>query len=412
MALLSGGNAKAGKAKAKHGALLPVKNALHSTVGAKATAADAKATAAKAGLKSSSAFTNALLKALEKNTAAARTHADGLHVNGLGPNGLHGAAARFASGRKEAADAHKLALAHLPGCEQAGQQQANAVKAFRETDEEQGHDEKKLKKKTARTPVHTDGIASAVGIGLAQGTTNIPRPERSKGEAVKGPAEHVAAVSPPAARKGHELRLHVVDARRKPADSPVEDTAGKALKTTLPDRDASAPVVPRDSGAADTSVREMRRQSAPPPAPAAGALERLREMAGSELTRAAGIILRDGGGEIKLTLKPESLGSVRIRMNLVDNAIEGRIIVDNTAVKHVFEGSLDSLMRALTAEGFQTASLQVSVGGQGSDNGRPDKEPSQRIRRVNGPAGPAGPDWNVPGVESMSLGDLLVNLFV
>jgi len=135
-------------------------------------------------------------------------------------------------------------------------------------------------------------------------------------------------------------------------------------------------------------------------------------MAGSELTRAAGIILRDGGGEIKLTLKPESLGSVRIRMNLVDNAIEGRIIVDNTAVKHVFEGSLDSLMRALTAEGFQTASLQVSVGGQGSDNGRPDKEPSQRMRRVNGPAGPAGPDWNVPGLESMSLGDLLVNLFV
>ena len=405
MALLSSGNAKAGNAKAKHGALLPVKNALHSPIGARATAV-------KAGLKASSAFKKALLKALEKNTAAARTHADGLQGKGVGSNGLHGVKVRLASGGKEDADAHKLTVAHLPGGEQAGQQQANAVKAFRETDEGLEHDEKKLKKKAARTPAHTDGIASAMGIGPAQGTTNVPRLEGSHGETVKGPAEHAAAVSPAATRKGHELRLHVVDARRKPGDSPAEDTAGKALKTAVPDRDASVPVIPRDSGAADTSVRETRRQSAPPPAPAAGALERLREMAGSELTRAAGIILRDGGGEIKLTLKPESLGSVRIRMNLVDNAIEGRIIVDNTAVKHVFEGSLDSLMRALTAEGFQTASLQVSVGGQGSDNGRPDKEPSQRIRRVNAPAGPAGPDWNVPGVESMSLGDLLVNLFV
>jgi flagellar hook-length control protein FliK len=133
-------------------------------------------------------------------------------------------------------------------------------------------------------------------------------------------------------------------------------------------------------------------------------------MAGSELVRAAGIVLRDGGGEIKLTLKPESLGSVRIRMNLVDNAIEGRIIVDNSAVKHAFEGSLDSLMRALTAEGFQTASLSVSVGGQNADNGRQDdRDAAPRVRRVGAAQ---GFDRNVPGVESLSLGDLLVNLFV
>ena len=93
-------------------------------------------------------------------------------------------------------------------------------------------------------------------------------------------------------------------------------------------------------------------------------------MAGTELLRASTMVLRDGGGEIRLVLKPESLGSVRIRMNVVDNAIDGKIIVDNSAVKQIFDGNIDALKRALTAEGFQMGSLQVSVGGQGGENAR------------------------------------------
>jgi hypothetical protein len=142
--------------------------------------------------------------------------------------------------------------------------------------------------------------------------------------------------------------------------------------------------------------------------PFAGPLERLREMAGSELMRATGIILRDGGGEIRLVLKPESLGSIRIRMNLVDNAIEGRIIVENPAVKQVLDGSLDSLARALTAQGFQSASLEVAVGGQGSDNGRPEQQPTA-VRRQESVE---GFERSLAGVENVDLGDLLVNLFV
>ena len=131
-------------------------------------------------------------------------------------------------------------------------------------------------------------------------------------------------------------------------------------------------------------------------------------MAGSELLKATGIILRDGGGEIRLVLKPESLGSVRIRMNLVDNALEGKIIVDTPAVKQVFDGSIDALMKALIAGGFQTASLEVSVGGQGADNGRAAQEPPAALRKET----VQDFERNVPGIESVSLGDLLVNLFV
>jgi flagellar hook-length control protein FliK len=130
-------------------------------------------------------------------------------------------------------------------------------------------------------------------------------------------------------------------------------------------------------------------------------------MAGSELTRAAGIILRDGGGEIRLVLRPESLGSLRVRLNLTDNGIDGKIIVDNPAVKHIVEASIDSLTRALSADGFQTASLQVSVGGGGGGAAREDRE-VPAVRRIESVRGFAAATAEA---ETADWGDLLVNLF-
>ena len=111
-----------------------------------------------------------------------------------------------------------------------------------------------------------------------------------------------------------------------------------------------------------------------------------------------------------MILKPDSLGSVRVRMNLVDNVIEGKIIVDSSAVKQVMDGSIDALRRALTAEGFQTASLQVSVGGQNADTDEADDRTSSRrqLRRMTA----QGFERNIPGMENVSMGDLLVNVFV
>lgn len=383
---LLGKDSKVGKTSTRHGEQARAKTAFQAILGAKA-AATPKGDPA-------SAVRNALLKALAGTSAADKTHVDGL---------------------KSAPGNFGRLTAKIHAGEQLLNLKATAAKAILEMDSDAGEDGKNLKKKAA--PRHADGLHAGVApTAVNLGFKSLQKADQNRAEAPRlAVQENVAPVSHAAARKAPEIRVHVVDARKKRDAAPAEDqsAAVKVQKIGTPDRDASqAPIIARDGGAPDATIHETRRQSPPPTAPFTGGLERFREMAGSELTRAAGIILRDGGGEIKLTLKPESLGSVRIRMNLVDNAIEGRIIVDNTAVKHVFEGSLDSLMRALTAEGFQTASLSVSVGGQGADNGRPDREPMPHVRRVNVPEGAAGFDWNMPGVESMSLGDLLVNLFV
>lgn len=86
-----------------------------------------------------------------------------------------------------------------------------------------------------------------------------------------------------------------------------------------------------------------------------------------EIVQQSRIILKDGGkGEIRLILKPESLGRVRIRINIQDNSIEGKILVENNTVRELFEGNLEHLRNALRSEGFDTAALEVAVGGEKS----------------------------------------------
>ena len=213
-------------------------------------------------------------------------------------------------------------------------------------------------------------------------------------------------------RRGSEPKVYVLDLR-KAAERGLEESraSGRVLPSQVSEKDSGGlqaggrAAAPRDAAASAAKGKAGRAGGAP--TAFESALERLRGMAGSELVKTTGIILRDGGGEIRMVLKPESLGSVRIRMNIVDNGIEGRIIVDTPAVKQVLDGSIDALARALTAQGFQTASLEVSVGGQNADGGRAAEQAPSGLRRESAD----GFERNVPGIESLSLGDLLVNLF-
>jgi flagellar hook-length control protein FliK len=88
-----------------------------------------------------------------------------------------------------------------------------------------------------------------------------------------------------------------------------------------------------------------------------------------EVVKQTGIILKEGGnGEIRLVLKPENLGSIRIRLALSESSLEGRIVVDNNSVKELVESSLDNLKNALRLEGYQT-NLELSVGHRRSRSG-------------------------------------------
>jgi flagellar hook-length control protein FliK len=91
----------------------------------------------------------------------------------------------------------------------------------------------------------------------------------------------------------------------------------------------------------------------------------------NDIVRQAAIILRDGGqGTIRLSLKPETLGSVKIRLELAENKITGNIIVDSEEAYRAFEKEVHTLEQAFKDSGFESANLNATFASGDDSNGR------------------------------------------
>jgi flagellar hook-length control protein FliK len=95
--------------------------------------------------------------------------------------------------------------------------------------------------------------------------------------------------------------------------------------------------------------------------------QQIRNTTGPEIIQMAKFVLKDQDmGEIKLRLKPEALGEVKINLNLNNGRLGGNILVENNAVRDIFQNSLDNLVRGFKDEGFETTGLDVNVRGEQS----------------------------------------------
>jgi flagellar hook-length control protein FliK len=82
----------------------------------------------------------------------------------------------------------------------------------------------------------------------------------------------------------------------------------------------------------------------------------------SDIVRQATIVLKDGGqGVIRLSLKPETLGSVKIRLEMSENKVMGHIIVDSGDALRAFDKVAPSMEQAFKDSGFETATLSASL---------------------------------------------------
>lgn len=80
------------------------------------------------------------------------------------------------------------------------------------------------------------------------------------------------------------------------------------------------------------------------------------------------ITLRDNNrGTINLVLHPEELGNVKIRLELSDSIITGRIIVASEEAYGAFKDNIESLRQAFLSQGFDNAGFELSWAG--SENG-------------------------------------------
>jgi flagellar hook-length control protein FliK len=95
----------------------------------------------------------------------------------------------------------------------------------------------------------------------------------------------------------------------------------------------------------------------------------LHQNLNGDIVRQASIMVRDGGeGTIKLSLKPESLGMVKIRLEMAENKITGHIIVESNEALRAFEKEIRSLEQAFRDSGFAGASLDMTLAGDGGQN--------------------------------------------
>jgi flagellar hook-length control protein FliK len=106
----------------------------------------------------------------------------------------------------------------------------------------------------------------------------------------------------------------------------------------------------------------------------------LHQNLNGDIVRQAQIILREHGeGTIRLALKPESLGNVKIQLEMTENKITGHIIVESDEALRAFEREIRSLEQAFKESGFAGASLDMSLAGGNRENGADSRRQEMRF---------------------------------
>ena len=96
----------------------------------------------------------------------------------------------------------------------------------------------------------------------------------------------------------------------------------------------------------------------------------LRSGLSTDMVRDATLILRNGGeGTIRLSLKPASMGDVKVRLEMTENKITGHIIVESSEALRAFERELPVLEKAFKDSGFSETNLQMSLAQDGWNSG-------------------------------------------
>ena len=96
----------------------------------------------------------------------------------------------------------------------------------------------------------------------------------------------------------------------------------------------------------------------------------LRGNLSTDIVRNAAVIVRNGGeGTIRLSLRPASLGDVKIRLEMTENKITGHIILQSNEALRAFERELPVLEKAFRDSGFSETNLQMYLAQDGGNYG-------------------------------------------
>jgi len=129
----------------------------------------------------------------------------------------------------------------------------------------------------------------------------------------------------------------------------------------------SIPVLPT------TGINQSTNQTASIETRLSSALQRTTEdNVMYQLTSKIQHLARSGETEIRIQLRPESLGEVKLAIRMEGDIVAARVQVENQQVKQIVESNLQSLRDALSEQNLQAGSFEVNVGnGWGRQSDQP-----------------------------------------
>jgi flagellar hook-length control protein FliK len=89
----------------------------------------------------------------------------------------------------------------------------------------------------------------------------------------------------------------------------------------------------------------------------------------TEIVRHASLVLKENGeGLIRLSLRPEHLGDIKIRLEMSDNKVTGRIVFESDEAMKAFEKEIASLEQSFMDSGFDGANLEMALSSDHGNN--------------------------------------------
>lgn len=121
----------------------------------------------------------------------------------------------------------------------------------------------------------------------------------------------------------------------------------------------------------------------------AGALVKMTDDAVMEqITGKMHAVIRSGLTEMRIQLRPESLGDVTMRIRMEGDVVQAKIEVQNQQVKEIMERNLPALRDSLAQQNLTTGSIEIQVGnGLGRHSGGAQQSPWNQDETAQGGMG-------------------------
>lgn len=194
-----------------------------------------------------------------------------------------------------------------------------------------------------------------------------------------------------------DKKIAVQDLRSENSVQKTDEKSGKSMKSSteiseIYRNEKNNPQVTMDFAAnAQQNIGSLNNQVAGSAGSNFQAMlaNQIQENAG-EIVKAGNIVLKDNDvGSIKLILNPESLGNVKIDLQVNEKNISGKIIVATQEAFNAFKETAENLKQAFVQSGFESAGLELSLANQnfaGNHSGENQNNPAAEfaMRKVYG----------------------------